>query len=173
MLDHTKDAFAPPHLTGNVPGERPELLQPSSSRQTTARKQRGRVAGRAIREFGLGPGCAIQTTLGARSGLACQRACPNVKSGALSRAEARSHLSRFLVPEPGGAWLGPLWPNRGAGFGPQRVAFRSSPQPSPGAYKRSSMEPLDSLCRLISRLSSLHFAPCLAIVDCQNALLLL
>ena len=29
--------IVPPHLNGNVQGERPELIQPSSSRQTTAR----------------------------------------------------------------------------------------------------------------------------------------
>jgi len=37
MLNHATDAIAQPHLTANVPGERPELIQPSSSRQTTAR----------------------------------------------------------------------------------------------------------------------------------------
>ena len=71
----------------------------------------------------------IQTALGARSGLGC-------RSGA---------LSRVLVLEPGKALLGLLCPNRGAGFGLQRVAFRSLPHPSLGAYKRGSAELLESL----------------------------
>ena len=29
--------YSPPHLTRNIPGERPEISQPSSSHQTTAR----------------------------------------------------------------------------------------------------------------------------------------
>ena len=109
-----------------------------------------------IREFGLGSRCVfwllkepvgggesllpsnIQTTLGARSGPGGRLGehAPHVKLGAPSRAEAGGHLSQFPVPEPGGAWLGPLWPNRGAVFGPQHIAFRSSPHPSPGVYKR-------------------------------------
>ena len=52
---------------------------------------------------------------------------------------------QFPALEPGKAWLGPLWPNNGAGFGLQQVAFGSSPHPSPGAYKRRSAEPL-TLC---------------------------
>ena len=96
--------------------------------------------GWAIREFGSGPGCAfwlvkepmgggenplpssIQTTLCAGSGPGCQlevRTC-HVKSGAPSHAEAGGNLSWFPVLEPGGAWLEPLWPNRGAEFGPPR-----------------------------------------------------
>ena len=59
----------------------------------------------------------------------------HVKSGTLSRAKAERHLSRFPVPEPGRAWLGPLWPNGGAGFGQQCVTFRSSPTLRPGLIK--------------------------------------
>ena len=53
---------------------------------------------------------------------------PHVKSGAPSRAEAGRHLSQFPVMEPGRAWLGPLWPNRGAGFGLQQSL--SGPHPT-------------------------------------------
>ena len=76
--------------------------------------------------------------LSARSGLGCQleEHARHVKPGALNRAEAGGHLSQFPVKEPGGAWLEPLWPNRRARFGPQCIAFWSSPHPSPGAYKR-------------------------------------
>ena len=79
-------------------------------------------------------------------------------------------------------WLGTLWSNRGAGFGLQRVAFWSSPQPSPRACKRGSMELLASSslsARLFAGSSSLAshlFAslPVLLLVcDCQNVLLLL
>ena len=87
---------------------------------------------------------------------------PYVKSRAPSHAEPGRQLRWFPVPKPGRAWLGPLWPNRGAGFGPQRIAFRSSPHPSPGAYKRSSMEPLES--SLARRSSCLCFAPCRALL---------
>ena len=67
----------------------------------------------------------MQTTLCARLGPVCRlrEHAPHAKSGAPSRAEAGGHLSRFPVPELGGAWLGPLWPNREAGFGPQHVAL--------------------------------------------------
>jgi len=97
-----------------------------------------------------------------------------VESGALTRAETGGNR-QFPVLEPGRAWLWPLWPNRGAGFGPQSVAFWSSPHPLPGAYKRSSAEPLESplrcllfalcldRCWLFDLLSPLRFAPCLAI----------
>ena len=119
-------------------------------------KQQGVVTRRVTREFGWGlrlcilaregvPGWRkksaairhtdyIRCTFKAR--VPARGACPHFKSGALSRAEAGRHLSRFPVPEQGGAGLGPLWPNRGAGFWPQHVAFRSSAHPSSGAYKR-------------------------------------
>jgi len=88
-----------------------------------------------------------------RAGAPAWGACPML-SQELS-AEAGRQLSRFLVPEPGRAWLGPLWPNRGADFGPQRVAFWSSPHPSHRAYKRGSMEPLvSSLLGSLSHSSS-------------------
>jgi len=48
--------IARPHLAGDVPGEHVGLIRPSSSRQKTAIQG---VAGRAIREFGTGPGCAF------------------------------------------------------------------------------------------------------------------
>ena len=85
---------------------------------------------------------------------------PHVKSGAPSRAEAGRQLSRFLVLEPGRAWLGPLWPNRGEAFGPQHVAFQLSPHPSPGAYKRSIAKPL----RVSSLSISLRFVLRLALL---------
>ena len=131
--------IAPPRLTGDIPGEHPELIRPSSSHQTTARPgQRGGVARKAIREFGSGPGCAFwlmkEPVGGGGSPL------PSDIQTALS---ARSRPGCRL----GGACVtGLLWPNRGAGFGPQRIAFRSSPHPSPGAYKRSSAEPLECVC---------------------------
>ena len=80
--------IAPPHLTGNVPGECPKLIQPLV-RPWQDRGQQGGVARRAIQEFSLGPGCAfwlmkeavgggesplssdIQTALGAHSGPGC------------------------------------------------------------------------------------------------------
>jgi len=79
-----------------------------------------------------------QTTLGTRSGLRCQLEvhAHHVKSGAPIHAEAGVHRSCFQVQEPGGAWLGPLWPNGGAGFGPVHVGFPYSPHPSPRDYKR-------------------------------------
>ena len=94
------------------------------------------------------------------------RSMPYVESGDPTHAETDGQLRLFLAPEPGRAWLGPLWPNRGAGFWPQHVASRSSPHPSPGASKRGSTEPLGSLS------VSLFFRTCL-VYDCQNALLLL
>ena len=66
-----------------------------------------------------------------------------------SRAEAGKYLSQFPVLKPGRAWLVPLWPNRGAGFGIQHITFGSSPHPSPGAYKRGSVEPLEPLLQNI------------------------
>ena len=80
----------------------------------------------------------------------------DVESGALNCAKGGGQLRSFLVPEPGRAWIGTLWPNRGAGFGPQRIAFWSSPHPSPRAYKRGSVEPLDSLRSLLGSSLALH-----------------
>ena len=128
------------------------------------RGQLGGVAGRVIREFGSDPrfflahegacgwwrkSAAIRHTdyirCPFRARVPAWGECPHVKSGSPSHAEAGRHLSRFLVPEPGGVWLRLLWPSSGAGFGPQCIAFRSFPHPSPGAYKRSSAEPLREL----------------------------
>ena len=80
----------------------------------------------------------IQTPLSARSGPECQleEHARHVQPGAPNHTEASGHLSRFPIPEPGEAWIELLWPNRGAGFGPQHIAFRSEPRASPGAYKR-------------------------------------
>ena len=99
-----------------------------------------------------------------RAGVPARGAChAHVKSGAPSRAKAGRLLSRFPVPEPDRVWLGPLGPNR-AGFGPQRVTFRSSSHPSPGAYKRGNAEPFEP------RLSSSeHYLRAIAV---QSALLL-
>ena len=72
---------------------------------------------------------------------------PYVESGASTRAEADGQLRQFPTPEPGRAWLWPLWPNGEAGFGSQRVTFGSLPDPSPGAYERRAR---------IRSLSSLH-----------------
>ena len=80
---------------------------------------------------------------------------PDVKSGTPSRAEVYGHLRWFPVQESGWAWLGPLWPNRGAGFRPQHVTFQSLPNPSPRAYKRGSMEQLESRLSASLRLALL------------------
>ena len=147
--------IALPRLTGDVPGKRPELTQPSSSHQIKARlgaTRRGRENGYPGVWFGSRV-CILahEGVHGWREKVRCHvtfrlhpvhvqgrgagsGSMPHVKSGALRRAKADQHLSRFPVPEPGRAGLGPLWPNRGAGFGSQCIVFRSSPHPSP--YKR-------------------------------------
>ena len=60
---------------------------------------------------------------------------PYVESGALTHAETDGQLRQFLVPEPGRAWLGPLWHNRGAGFGAQHVALAHHPTLTKGGAR--------------------------------------
>jgi len=133
-LNTKQTSIARPHLTGDVPDEHLELIQPSSSGgresplllHSTFRLHSEHVQGRGAGSENM----------------------PYVESGVPTRAKVGGHLRRFPVLELGRAWIGPLWSNR-AGLGPQRFAFCSSPHPSPGAYKRGSAEPLDSLCSLL------------------------
>ena len=155
--------IAQPHLAQDVLGEHAGLIQPSPSRQNTARQgRRGGVAGRAIREFGTGPRCAfwlmrggsvggrcallfsIQTALGAGSGQGVG-SCPMLSQELRAVSSQMGDLIHFLPQEPGRVWLGLLWPNREVGFRSQHVTFWSSPHLSPGAYKRRSVEPF-ALC---------------------------
>ena len=68
-----------------------------------------------------------------RAGVPARGACSPCLAG--SSEPCRSWWASEPVSGPG-AWLELLWLNRGAAFGPQRVAFQSSSHPSPGAYKR-------------------------------------
>ena len=103
---------------------------------------------------------------------------PYVESEALTHAGTDGQLRRFPVPEPGRAFRGQLWPNRGTGFESRR--FGSSPHPSPGAHKRGSVEPLAPLHCLFFAASNLQ-ALCsplvslpvsLLVCDCRDVLLL-
>ena len=161
--------IAQPHLTGDVTGEHPELIHGKTGGNEKGSRE-GR-SGSLFRVLGVHFGpcrslCVVEKVCcyytfklhsehvqgwGAGSG-----SMPYFKSGAPGRVEAVRQLSQFPVLQPGRAWLGLLRPNRGAGFRPQRITFRSSPHPSPEAYKRGSVELLES--RLSASLSvSLFF----------------